>query len=230
MRSRTVRSRDIPERVLPAVALAVLVAGCGGGFNQQSGSATTSSAPATSSAGGTPGTTSSSSRPHDGDDHSEPPFPADTRPDTGQASAGARGTITDVRVGHHDGFDRVVFEVAGTGTPGWDVRYVDEAVEQGRGEHIPVAGNAILQVTITGVGYPTETGIDEYDGTQPLPGHGTDVVTEVVWDSTFEGSSVAFVGTTAQLPFRVYLLQGPARVVLEVVHDDGGDDDDTDHD
>jgi hypothetical protein len=92
-----------------------------------------------------------------------------------------------------------------------------------------VAGNAILQVTISGVGYPTETGIEEVDGSAPLPGHDTEVVTEVVWDSTFEGTSQAFVGTTEVAPFRVYLLTDPARVVLEVVHDDGGDDD-TDHD
>lgn len=216
MRSRTVRSRDIPGRVLPAVALAVLVAGCGGGFNQQSGGASTSSAPAsTSSAGGTPGTTSSSSRPHDGDDHSELPFPADTRPDTGQASAGARGTITDVRVGHHDGFDRVVFEFHGTGTPGWTVRYVPAATAQGSGQPIHVAGNAILSVALTGVGYPADTGIQEYrHGT--VPGADTDVVTEAYFNGTFEGISQAFVGTTAQRPFRVYLLTDPARVVLDV--------------
>jgi hypothetical protein len=83
-----------------------------------------------------------------------------------------------------------------------------------------VAGDAVLQVTITGVGYPTETGIEEYDGPRPLPGDGTEVVTEVVWDSTFEGTSVAFVGTTEEAPFRVYLLEAPARVVLEVVHHD----------
>jgi hypothetical protein len=42
------------------------------------------------------------------------------------------------------------------------------------------------------------------------------VVREVVWDSTFEGTSVAFVGTTARTPFRVYLLEDPVRVVVEV--------------
>ena len=83
-----------------------------------------------------------------------------------------------------------------------------------------VEGDAILQVTISGVGYPTETGIEEYDGSTPLSGQGTDVVTEVVWDSTFEGTSVAFVGATEQTPFRVYLLQNPTRVVVNVVHPD----------
>jgi len=47
--------------------------------------------------------------------------------------------------------------------------------------------------------------------------HDTEVVTEAYFDGTFEGISQAFIGTTAQQPFRVYLLTGPARVVVEVV-------------
>ena len=201
--------------VLFALLLGPALAGCGDDEDTDAGPSS-SSAPAT-----TTGSAGSSTPSTDGDGSSDaPPFPANTEPDSGTPSTGAFLTVTEIRTGHHDGFDRVVFEVDGTGTPGWDVRYVDEAVEQGRGETIPVAGNAILQVTISGVGYPTETGVDEVDGSVPVPGHDTEVVTEVVWDSTFEGTSVAFVGTTGEVPFRVYLLEDPARVVLEVVHDD----------
>ena len=203
--------------VLPAVALAATVlAGCGGG--DDAGATTgppSSSAPATTSGGAVSAGTPATER--DGSTDA-PPFPANTEPDTGVASADSFVTVTQIRTGLHDGFDRVVFEVDGTGAPGWDVRYVDEAAGQGSGNSIPVNGDAILQVTITGVGYPTETGIEEYDGSAPLPGAGTEAVTEVVWDSTFEGTSVAFVGVIEELPFRVYLLENPARVVLEVVH------------
>jgi len=121
-----------------------------------------------------------------------------------------------LRTGRHNGFDRVVFEVGGAGTPGWDVRYVDQASSQGRGEPVDVAGQAVLQVTITGAQIPDTTGVAEFDGPDPLPGSGTRTVTEVVYDHTFEGTSVAFVGTTARAPFRVYALSDPARVVLEV--------------
>jgi hypothetical protein len=44
------------------------------------------------------------------------------------------------------------------------------------------------------------------------------VVNEVVWDSAFEGTSVTFVGLTEETPFRVYLLEDPARVVVDVAH------------
>ena len=205
--------------VLPAVALAAaFLSGCGGG-DDDAGAGATSAAPSSSAPATTSGAAASST-PATADDSSgdAPPFPADTSPDTGVASAGSFVTVTKVRTGLHDGFDRVVFEAEGTGTPGWDVRYVDEASGQGKGDNIPVEGEAILQVTITGVGYPTETGIEEYDGSSPLPGAGTEVVTEVVWDSTFEGTSVAFVGLTEKTPFRVYLLESPTRVVLDVAH------------
>jgi len=145
------------------------------------------------------------------------PFLADTESDTETASADASVTVSDIRIGGHDGFDRVVFEVGGTGTPGWDVRYVDSASSQGSGDAIDVAGDAVLQVTLTGAGYPYDTGVEEYAG-GPLTSAGTTVVTEVAWDATYEGTSVAFIGATTRYPFRVYALADPARVVVEVAH------------
>jgi hypothetical protein len=207
---------------LPTVALAAaLLSGCGGGDDDPGGSAATSGSPSSSAPASTSGATSSSTPATEGDGSTDaPPFPANTEPDTGEASADSFVTVTEVRTGLHDGYDRVVFEVGGPGRPGWDVRYVDEAASQGSGMALPVEGDAILQVTITGVGYPTETGIEEYDGSAPLPGAGTEAVTEVVWDSTFEGTSVVFVGTTEETPFRVYLLEDPVRVVVDIVHPD----------
>jgi hypothetical protein len=146
------------------------------------------------------------------------PFVADTRPDTAQASPDAAVTVTDVRVGRQQGFDRVVLEVGGTGVPGWDVRYVPEALSQGSGDGVAVAGAQTLRVTVTGAGLPDDTGVVPYSGPDRVRAADTEVVTEAVFDGTFEGTSVAFVGTTARLPFRVYSLGSPTRVVLEVAH------------
>jgi len=196
-----------------ALLAAVLVTGCSSsddGSGSASGSSTTTSSSASSSSpGGTDGT--------DGDGGADaPPFPANTDPDTAEASSGAQVTVRDVRTGRQDGFDRVVFEVGGTGTPGWDVRYVDAPTSQASGAPVDVAGSAALQVAITGVGLPADTGVAAFDGPNPLPGSGTRTVVEVVVDTTFEGTTTAFVGTTAQTPFRVYALSDPTRVVLEV--------------
>ncbi|MGY1747595.1 AMIN-like domain-containing (lipo)protein [Blastococcus sp. SYSU D00695] len=207
----TVRRLRPAPAVLSAVLAAVLVSGCAGEEGASAdptpaagGSATTPAADRDATAApsedgappsaGTPGETTAQAEPEDG----------------------ARVTVTDIRTGRHDGFDRVVFEVGGEGLPGWDVRYVDVASSQGRGEVVPVAGQAILQVTLSGVAYPYETGVEEFSAAGAVPGAGTRTVTEVVFDSTFEGTTVAFVGTTSRAPFRVSLLQDPTRVVLEV--------------
>jgi hypothetical protein len=178
---------------------------------------TDSSPSAATAAASAAGTTTPAAQEETADDGSSdaPPFPANLDPDTADASADASVTVTDIRIGRHDGFDRVVLEVGGTGTPGWNAQYVDAANSQGSGEPIDVAGGAVLQVTLTGVGYPYDTGLSEFSSS-PVKGQGTEVVTEAFYDATFEGSSVTFVGTTERTPFRVYLLDSPTRVVLEV--------------
>ncbi|MGY2083336.1 GerMN domain-containing protein [Blastococcus sp. SYSU DS0539] len=145
-----------------------------------------------------------------------PPFVADTRPDTAAASPGAAVTVTDVRVGRAEGFDRIVLEVAGAGLPGWDARYVPEARSAGSGLPVDVAGEAVLQLVLTGVGLPGDTGIPPYAGPDPLPAAGP-AVREVVLDAIVEGRLTSFVGTAAERPFRVYRLQDPNRVVVEVL-------------
>lgn len=211
--------------LVPALTALVLVLGACAHPASPGAEGTATSSPGSSSAtggptssgappAGTAPTTGHSDEESDGDGHAAP-FPADTSPDHGQASAGASGNITDIRIGHHDGFDRVVFEFHGTGTPGWTAEYVPQALGQGSGLPIPMAGHAVISVGITGVGYPTETGIQEFPRSRVAVA-ATDVVTEVYFDGTFEGVSLAYVGTTAKQPFRVYLLTDPARVVLEV--------------
>jgi hypothetical protein len=184
-----------------------VLAGCGGSDTDAQSASSTATAEESTAEATTP--------PADEPVTDAPAFPGNAEPDTADASADASVTVSDIRVGRQDGFDRVVLEVGGTGTPGWDVRYVDSALSQGSGEPVDVAGDAVLQVTLTGAGYPYDTGVEEFSG-GPVTGADTEVVTEVVFDATFEGTSVAFVGTAERSPFRVYLLQNPTRVVVDV--------------
>ncbi|MCA5893654.1 hypothetical protein LEP48_09870 [Isoptericola sp. NEAU-Y5] len=155
------------------------------------------------------------------------PFPANAEKDTGDASQDAALVVTGVRVGTHQGFDRVVFDLEGTGTPGWSVEYVDSATDDGSGEPVDVDGDKILQVRLSGMAVPTEGDVTEYDGATLDP-DGTDAVEEVVYRFWFEGYTTAFVGVDdgeagEPLPFRVFALEDPARVVVDVQH--GPDDD-----
>ncbi|MGY1691138.1 AMIN-like domain-containing (lipo)protein [Geodermatophilus sp. SYSU D01105] len=220
-------TRRATALVCPPLLLAVtLLAGCA----EAQGGSSTSGSPVAATSSVSASTATATTAPEDetegetgGEDATDedassdaPSFPADTEPDTQDASADARGTVSEIRTGRQDGFDRVVFEVGGTGSPGWDVRYVDEASSQGSGAPVELEGEAVLQVTLTGMGYPYDTGVEEWAGPDPLPGSGTQVVTEVAWDATFEGTSVAFIGTTARAPFRVYALESPTRVVVDL--------------
>jgi hypothetical protein len=202
--------------VLAAVLTgAAVLSGCSGGDSDDSGGTSTSAATSSSAEESSAAPTTGGG--YTGEDGTDaPPDTVNTDPDTGDASGGPV-TVTEIRVGRHEGFDRVVFELDGTGTPGWDVRYVDQPASQGSGDPIDVEGSAFLQVTLTGIGLPGDTGVDEWSGPNPLAISETETVTEVAWDATFEGQSVAYVGTTARAPFRVFLLDDPVRVVLEVV-------------
>lgn len=207
-----------PRRLAPALIAAVVgvsvLTGCGG--EEEPGPAAAATSVASTSANSSEGDGAGEPAGETGGSDVAPPFEANTDPDTAGPSADALLSVTDIRVGRHDGFDRVVLETSGTGTPGWDIRYVPQAASQGSGDAIAVGGDAVLQVTLTGVGYPYDTGVDEFPIGNRVAAPDTATVTEVVFDGTFEGQSVAFVGTTAQTPFRVYLLESPARVVVEV--------------
>jgi hypothetical protein len=203
--------------LLSGIAAVLVLTGCTGEqARTAAGSTSPSSAPSSSSVATTSSQTPSTAA-HDIDAApGQSPFTADLRPDTATASADARVTVRAIRIGPHAVFDRVVLELGGKGTPGWDVRYVDSAVSPGSGKPVSLRGGAVLQVSVTGAGYPYDTGVAEYAGRGPLTAAGTNAVTEVLFGGTFEGTTSAFIGTAARTPFRVYRLDAPARIVIEV--------------
>lgn len=144
-----------------------------------------------------------------------PPFPADTSVDTGKQS-GEQLTVVAVRAARQAGFDRVVFELRGraAGSPGWRVEYVDRAVQDGSGNEVEVAGAQTLQVFLEGVALPFDSGQEE--ASRDLVPKDTRSVREVDLSGTFEGRFTAFIGLDRRLPFRVYRLTGPTRIVVEV--------------
>lgn len=126
--------------------------------------------------------------------------------------------VTQIRTGEHDGYDRVVYELTGgEGSPGYRVGYVDQAVEDPSGQVRAVDGDAILQVWLVGTTYPVDGGPQEHRG-DLHPDH--DAVEHVVRPLTFEGMTQSFIGVDDRpRPFRVTVLQDPARVVVDVQDD-----------
>lgn len=146
------------------------------------------------------------------------PFAATTSPSSRPATGGPLG-VRGATTGVHPGYDRVVITLAGraAGTPGWRVAYVARPTSDASGRPVAVRGASFLQVTVTGVGYPQDTGVPGPAVTRLTP-RCTRVVRQVVLDGVFEGSYTAFVGLSRVRPFRVFGLAHPARVVVDVRH------------
>jgi hypothetical protein len=214
---RPLMARSPLVRSVGLAAALLLAAGCSSQTETDDAAATggitsSSAAAEDSTASSTPVVDDDASLPGDA---AASPFPADTNADVADPDTPQDLTVTAVRAARHDGYDRVVFELTGSGAPGWTVEYVDAASAQGSGAPVDVPGQAVLQVTLQGTSYPYETGADEVAG-GAVPVSGTQEVAGVVYDGTFEGTSVAWIGTAARTPFRVYSLTSPSRVVVEV--------------
>ncbi|TYQ14416.1 UNVERIFIED_ORG: hypothetical protein L601_000100001530 [Gordonia westfalica J30] len=192
--------------VVPFIA-ALVVAGCSSADGEPGGGggggvASTVTETVTSTPPPRPGSTATSE---------------DSGPKAVPAGEDARLTVTDIRTGSHDGFDRVVYELGGTGVPGWHVAYVDEALQDGSGFPVDVAGEAILEVQITGSAYPFDSGVEPYDGPDPIRAQPGGSVVEVRGALVFEGVTQSFIGVSEpRSPFTVNALTDPTRLVIDV--------------
>lgn len=127
--------------------------------------------------------------------------------------------VTDVRFGHHEDFDRVVFDLAGTGRAGWQVRYVDSPVRaQGSGEVVPLAGDAQLEVVLTGISMPGDVGGRHYSGPRRPPLGRSGVVEDLYVGNLYEGRFATWIGASSPERFRVFALDDPQRVVVDIAH------------
>lgn len=124
--------------------------------------------------------------------------------------------IKDVRIGSHDGFDRIVFEFTGEGVPGYWVRYEDMPTQQGSGRPISVAGAHKLAIDVRGTGYPFDFNMDDYPS-GPVRPDDTTAIAEVIGSGTFEGSSQYVVGIDGERrPFKVFQVNNPTRLIIDI--------------
>lgn len=217
--------RSLLRPAVPAVLCMIMLAGCASGQQgspEPTATATKSPPPASPSpTSDVPGGESPVAGEADDDtgpgaDEVLSPH-INTSPDTGDRE-GPKMVVTDVRLGSHEGYDRVTFEVTGDGLAGWHVGYVEEARAQGSGFSIEVEGDAVLEVLLSNIAYPLEVpeGVEPWDGPTRMHLHGSGPVTEVVSDKIYEGYQTFFVGVSGEQPFQVRRFESPQRIVLDV--------------
>ena len=141
-----------------------------------------------------------------------PSVEGDSRP----GSPGEMG-VTGVQSGAQPWFDRVVFELEGTGNPGYRAEYVPQARQRVNGAHIEVAGDHLIRMAITGITDPGDLpdGIETYVQARRSGQDGGDV-TEIVNDRAIDGEHVFYIGTRSHAPFVVQRGADPTRVVLDI--------------
>ncbi|WIY83140.1 hypothetical protein [Propionimicrobium sp. PCR01-08-3] len=147
---------------------------------------------------------------------STPQTPYDTTPTEAAGSSSAHGfEMTDVRVGDHDGFDRVVVEFTGgqISDLAWLTSYEQDPATQGKGDPIDLGADAYLRVIVRGQLFPP-TSDDPPSGVLPSAAQGN--VTGVYVDPVFEGDSVVWIGLDAERGFAVSTLDDPGRLVIDI--------------
>lgn len=129
----------------------------------------------------------------------------------------ALANIVDVRVGTHDGYDRVVFEFE-QGTPELTLdRATPPFIQDGSGLPVTVEGSSFLRLTMRGGSRQTDEGTSSYDGPTDFD-PAQPVLVDLVEGGDFERQSTWYLGLASEACVRVLLLDDPARVVIDVEH------------
>jgi hypothetical protein len=201
-------ARRIRTGFVVACAL-LLVAGCGG-----SSSSTEGAPPAAGTTTVTAPTTTV--------EQTDPLAGAGTSVVVAPSSAKATALLERVAVGHHEGYDRVVFEFRDEGLPGYRVEYVPPPLkEDGSGAPVDVAGNAFVVVRMEPAsGFDLNSGEGElvYKGPKRIAGSsaGATVVKEIARTGDFEAVLSWAIGLEAKADFRVTTAASPARLIVDL--------------
>lgn len=151
--------------------------------------------------------------------------PGDTAPEAFEGTAGVTERkipevrsveLQSVRAARHEGFDRVVFEFAGS-LPGYRVEYIDKPVRRcGTGDAVEVAGQGWLKVRMTPAQAHDEKGRPTAGKTEPRPG--LPILQQLEATCDFEGELSWVLGVAKPNRYRVLELKDPPRLVVDVRH------------
>lgn len=130
-----------------------------------------------------------------------------------------RALLTDVRIGEHDGYDRVVFEFR-DGLPEASLERAEPPFTQdASGLPIEVEGDSFLRLIMRGGTKQQEDGTSSYDGSTDFEVDGTALV-HLVEGGDFEAQSTWYLGLNAESCVRLFTLEddGTARLVIDIEH------------
>jgi hypothetical protein len=125
--------------------------------------------------------------------------------------------LTDVRAARHSGFDRIVFEFACKGVPGYHLEYIDKPVRKcGSGDATQLLGVGWLEVRFEAANAHTPSGSPTIAQREQKPE--LQIVKELEQTCDFEAQVTWVLGTSRPNKYRVLKLDDPPRVVVDVKH------------
>lgn len=128
------------------------------------------------------------------------------------------GYLVDVRLGHHDGFSRLVLEFEAS-VPEFEVAPTEGPIyAHPSGEDLELGGTSYLEVITSGtsVDLTGDEATRTYDGPDRLSGDG-DPIVEVALSGDHHGVMSWVLGLSAETEFAVAELEDPARIVIDVM-------------
>ncbi|AKK10457.1 AMIN-like domain-containing (lipo)protein [Corynebacterium uterequi] len=140
---------------------------------------------------------------------------ANSSPKTQRPAEPGQRVIEDVRIGTHDGFDRVVFEFSGYGDIGWFVDYTTAPTQQGSNTQIGYRGSTALNVNIDGVSKRSSVGLA--DRSFAIDEGTSGNIVEVIDVGTADSRAQFVIGLNAAVPYSVQVLEHPTRLVIDLV-------------
>lgn len=134
----------------------------------------------------------------------------------GTAAAQPHPRLVAVRAAEHPGFDRVVFQFSGGLPERRQVRYVPQLIQDASGFRLPIAGRAILQVTLSFVDAHDAAG----NPTAPLRAvYPFKNVIAIRNAGDFEAVVTYGIGLAQRRPVRTRVLAAPSRFVVDIPTD-----------
>lgn len=145
-----------------------------------------------------------------------PSLPPWTARDTDVPREGAPRLLSAVRVAENPGFDRIVFDFD-DGVPGYHLEYIDKPVRDcGAGDVRPIEGDAWLEIRFTPANAHTEQGEPTIRERELFPHRR--VVRELERTCDFEAVVTWVAGVAAPQRYRVFQLEAPPRLVVDLQH------------
>lgn len=152
--------------------------------------------------------------PGDGDNPGteDPAPPPQGPPEDTMPGPGTQLDITEVRAGTHDGYDRIVLEMDGTGTPGSALRLTENPTADGSGFPVEYTGEQALTIAVHGI---------TYNGVEPsVSGIPAGSVASVKAMGAFEGTQLIVIGLTdgdiTLDDISATTLDSPTRLVIDI--------------